>query len=174
MWYNIDINKFAFQLLPPVLRSRLILAIIKVLISPVVYCHQLLIDYRIAVERKFQTTSNVITLEKSLNDLFYLQNGAIYIGDGKIYDTIILYSASDVNMPSYVYAKTSSEKSYMKARGENISDADFYVYVPTFLCTSLIQSEDKYKGLYISKIINLINSYKPAGRKYSIKLYDYE
>ena len=66
------------------------------------------------------------------------------------------------------------EALYLTNDGEYTAKYNFTVYVPTFLCTSLDKEEDRFKGVNLMRIINLLNKYKPAGRTYQIKLYDYE
>ena len=79
MWYKIDLTKFVVQLLPPILRSKFLVALLKVLVLPLSFVYDKLMGHRENVFDKLETSANVIYLEKVLNETFFLSDRQIYI-----------------------------------------------------------------------------------------------
>ena len=50
MWYDVDFTRWAVQLLPPILRSRVLVALLRIIIIPLAYLHRLFTDYRKKVD----------------------------------------------------------------------------------------------------------------------------
>lgn len=176
MWYRVDIMKLAVQLLPPILRCGFTVALLRVLTLPLRYVQGLFASYMAEVSGRLNITASVQYMEKALNDAFYLMDGQIYIESVMVSSDSQYFRLEAEGMdaqhmgtegeaPCYIYNETDVRP------GEEVN---FNVYVPTFLCTSLDASEDKYGGENLRKIKSLIDYYKPAGRKYGIILYDYE
>ena len=169
MWYNADFNKWAVQLLPPILRSRALVALLKAMIQPLVYLHYQFILYRLTSSGRLDVTASVQDIERVLNSAFFLNDGQIYLESMNSAHNTFLYFQKE-NMPSVFV--DASFRLYMP---DEVPDTpNFIIYIPTFLCTALDKEKDLYKGRYLTTIINLLNFYKPAGRRFGIKLYEYE
>lgn len=172
--------RLAVQLLPPVLRNSLLLAFLRAFTAPLRQLHQRFTEYRDRVSGRLDVTAGVQYIEKALNDAFFLSGGQIYIvsvpapvSGGTPY----LHLIAEGQRPRY-FGLRGERPYYMGFSGEGKPESgdpvNFNVYVPTFLCTSPDPGQDRYGGTHIGRIRNLLDYYKPAGRKYGIILYDYE
>ncbi len=173
MWWKTDLLKLAVGLLPPMLRGGLTVALLKVLMLPVRYMYDLLTARRKNANRRLGTTANVASMEKALNDAFFLTDGQIRIDSGDNDDRTFWHLKTE-GQESATLWKATEKGTVLKRRGEASYKDSFTVWVPTFLCTSTDSTEDKYGGHYLREIKILLNYYKPAGRTYRIELYDYE
>ena len=79
MWYKLDIRRLAVQMLPPVLRSRVTVALLYVLTTPLKWINAKFKAAKDETDAAVETTGNVASLEAGLNKLFYLRYGQIYI-----------------------------------------------------------------------------------------------
>lgn len=162
MWYNIDLYKFSQHLLPPMLRKKRLFAFLSILILPFVYLVSLFLKFRIQSLNKLNTNGQVIYIEKVLNDRFFLKNKEIYITDiaGK---ESYLYCRKEEQIPSHLYQRSEEAKRvYVQQRGEGNYSGNFIVNIPSFL------------SVYEGEIKNLVDYYKPAGRSFVLKIYEYE
>lgn len=156
-------TKFAQHLLPPMLRKKKLFSLIKVLISP---CKQILSEFKLFRQQSLdnmQINGQVIYIEKILNDTYFLKNKEIYITD---IEEQILYMNTSAEGDGLVYMSKVGEEGgntvYMSLEGEGNVDGNYQVNVPSFLSD------------YITEITRIVEKYKPSGRKYIIKIYDYE
>ena len=168
MWYNVDFNKWAVQLLPPILRSKVLVVLLKIMLIPLVQLHAQFMRYRATIAGRLVTAS-IQDIERILNATFFLKDRQIYIEDIKSDEKTILYFSHEGQSGMLVYPLLT-----MWYPGEVPDNPNFIIYIPNFLCASLNKAEDKYKGQFLTTIINLIEYYKPAGRRYAIRLYDYD
>lgn len=162
MWYNFDIIKYAQYVLRPSLRKRKIFAIISIFLLPLIFIYTLFKSYRKQAIDKLNINGQVIYIEKVLNDRFFLKNREIYITDiaGK---ESHLYYRREEQIPSYLHKRNEgAEIKYIQQRGEGNYSGNFIVNIPFFLAA------------YESEIKNLVDYYKPAGRSYVLKIYEYE
>lgn len=166
MWYNVDLNRWAEFLVPPILRSQVLLAFIKVLLAPLVSLYQSFLRNKEKVEQKLNISCQTLSIEQLLCNTFFLKNREIYITEVDNIHRQCLYFQKE--RLSNVFM---NERLKLWGREEVPIKANFIVHVPTALCTSLDKQEDKYKGVYLSKILNTLNAYKPAGKLFSIELY---
>lgn len=174
MWYRIDFIKLVFQLLPPILRSRFLTALLGVLIVPLRYLYVKFYLLKEKVDNRLDITGNVQYLEKALNDAFFLKNGQIYIETPEEGCSWMFHFEREVQSPQYLYLYGSGDGMPIYRTGESSLKVNFVVMVPTFLCSDLDKNLDVYGGANISIIRKILNIYKPAGRTFSIELYDYE
>lgn len=165
--------KLAVRLLPPVLRGGLTVALMKVVTLPLRYLYDQLTERRKNADRRLLTTANVASMEKALNDAFYLTDGQIRIESAEADESVYWHRMGETQHALYMHQKTG-EGMTLKRKGESSYRDSFVVMVPTFLCTSEKADEDKYGGKNLREIKNLLSYYKPAGRTYRIELYDYE
>lgn len=167
MWYDLDIYKFGEHLLPPVLRKKRLFAFLCVLLLPAKMVMQVFRPYRKDCLDKLMVNGRIIYIEKILNDRFYLKNKEIYIDDFTEAPPW-LYSRLERGYPSISIFKRAEggilDKIYIKKRAEGKLGGDFIIWVPGFL--------DKQS--YMAEIKNIADYYRPAGRNYTIKIYDYE
>ena len=169
MWYDVDFNRWAVQLLPPILRSRVLVALLRILIIPLAYVHRLFTEYRKKVADRLDITASVQDIERALNRRFFLRNRQIYIESESDDRHLCLYFQVESKPPRYM-----NPRLMLWMSGEVPSKPNFMVYVPSFLATSLNAKEDRYKGRHLAEIIRIIDMYKPAGRRYAITIYEYE
>lgn len=156
-------------MLPPILRSKVLTALLKTMLLPVVWLHGQFMMYRAAVAGLLDVTASVQDMERVLNATFFLHQRQIYIREVNDVQSTCLYFGRE-KMPD-VLVNPSLTVWYPDEVPDN---SNFIVYVPGFLCTSLDKEKDRHKGRHLSMIINLIEYYKPAGRRYGIRLYDNE
>lgn len=162
MWHDFDIIKYAQYVLRPSLRKRKIFAIISVFLLPLIFIYTLYKSYRKQAIDKLNINGQVIYIEKVLNDRFFLKNREIYITDiaGKEF---YLYHRREEQIPSYLHKRSEgAEIKYIQQRGEGNYSGNYMVNIPSFL------------SAYEGEIKNLIDYYKPAGRSYVLKIYEYE
>lgn len=169
MWYDVDFTRWAVQLLPPILRSRVLVALLRIIIIPLAYLHRLFTDYRKKVAERLDITASVQDIERALNRRFFLRNRQIYIESEPDDRHPYLYFRSENMPPVFVNPRLT-----LWMDGEVPDRPNFTVHVPNFLTTSLNAKEDRYKGRHLAEIIRIIDMYKPAGRRYAITIYEYE
>ncbi len=175
MWYRIDFSNLAGQLLPPILRSKFLSALLRILVLPVRLVYGDFYSLHAIVFAKLNTTCNVMYLEKALNDAFFLKERQIYISTPENISDSNCFHFHDENQPDKpLYLLSERHPRYFYINGEKANVVHIIVHVPTFLCTSTNEDEDKYRGTNYNKIKNILNIYKPAGRMFGIELYDYE
>ena len=169
MWYDVDSTRWAVQLLPPILRSRVLVALLRILIIPLAYVHRLFTEYRKKVADRLDITASVQDIERALNRRFFLRNRQIYIE-----------SESDDRHPCLYFQAEGKPPTFLNPRmtlwmdGEVPSKPNFTIFVPSFLVSSLNSEEDRHKGRHLAEIIRIVELYKPAGRRYHINIYEYE
>ena len=174
MWYNIDFTKFALHLLPPILRSKVLMSLLKVMLTPLRYIYSLFKALKEGTDNTLNISGNVLYLQKAMNDAFFLKNDQIYIDTPDEGNKRVLNFRSE-NQPHISMNKKSEGKAQaLWQRHESTVKYNFVVHVPSFLCTSIDMNEDKDRGMNIRIIMNILNKYKPAGRTFSIEIYDYE
>nr|DAY41157.1 MAG TPA: hypothetical protein [Bacteriophage sp.] len=171
MWYKLDIIKLGFQLLPPILRSKVLVALLKAMLRGIRDLYNRFYNYRSHVLNRLNITAGVQYIEKVLNDAFFLSEHQIYIVSADQRVQTVLHFKSEGLTPVYV---SGNPPLYVRAYDDVPKQPSFIVYVPSFLCTSINAAEDKYGGQNLTTILNLLNHYKPAGRSFRIEIYEYE
>lgn len=171
MWYKLDIIKLGFQLLPPILRSKVLVALLKAMLRGIRDLYNRFYSYRSHVLNRLNITAGVQYIEKVLNDAFFLSEHQIYIVSADQRVQTVLHFKSEGLTPVYV---SGNPPLYVRAYDDVPKQPSFIVYVPSFLCTSIDAAEDKYGGQNMTTILNLLNHYKPAGRSFRIEIYEYE
>ncbi len=175
MWYKIDVLRLALQLLPPILRSTLLTALLKVLVLPIVYIYEQFMQIKNNADERLRNTANVVSLERILNAAFHLSGRQIYIETAEVVNVVYMHLKDEQQKAKAVYKKEEGREYVIYAKGESVMGVNFIVYVPTFLCTSTEnRADDKFDWTHLRVITGLLAIYKPAGRTFSIKLYDYE
>lgn len=161
MWYNFDIRKFGWQMLPPILRGKFLFAIIRVLLAPLVYIYDHFRDVKKMSDKTLEITGQVVSIEKALNDKYLFENRDIYISD--VPEQLVLLYKRIERKKTAVFRKRSevekTENVFMRGEGRLF---DFIVNIPSDMRT------------YEADIRRIIDFYKPAGRSYTINYYDNE
>lgn len=118
--------------------------------------------YRKQAIDKLNTNGQVIYIEKILNDRFFLKNREIYITD--ISEQLLyIHLKREEQIPLYLHLHNENyEKVFIKGCDEGNTKGNFLVNIPSFLKE------------YEQEISNLVEYYKPAGRKFVLKIYEYE
>lgn len=173
MWCRIDFTRFVQQLLPPILRSKVMIALFRVFITPLRYLYDKFLAYRDSVSSRLNITANVQYIQKALNDAFYLTDEQIYIETPEE-ERVPAFYFQDEGQPAYYFYMAGNISFYLRSPDDVPQSETYIIFIPTFLCTSLDTTEDKYKGENLQIIYNILNNYKPAGRMYRIEIYDYE
>lgn len=156
MWFNFDILKFALKLLPPVLRRGRLFSFLRVLLMPLVNLHTTIMEYVRECEDNIRINGQVIYIEKALKDYFLLDNDDIYITE-----------YSSISMP--VYFRNSPPYQYIS------NDADNPLYISNETVNSqlrFIVNVPAYLSERIDVIESIIEFNKPAGRQYTINIYE--
>lgn len=176
MWYKIDLVKLVSILTPPILRSKFLFAFLCVLVLPLRYVYSLFAKHKSETDRRLNITANVANLEVALNKLFFLTEGQIYITTPEEDSRQkVLYFKTESQRPFYMYTESEKKKTFFVQEYEASAQINFIIMVPTFLCTSIDSKEmDDYGWMHLDAIKKLLSIYKPAGRTFCIKLYDYE
>ena len=180
MWYRIDFTKLVTHLLPPILRSRFLTALMGAMILPLRYIYGQFHDLKEDVENRLNITANMQYLEKALNDAFFLHDRQIYImtPEEKAEEYVRpFYFTSERQQPHHFYLEEEENVNnfFLYYSNESNSLSNFIVMVPTFLCTSTrAREDDRYEWEYLRMIKNILKTHKPAGRTFGIELYDYE
>lgn len=161
MWYRFDPFRFAEEMLPPLLRSDVLLAFLRAMLRPLRSLLERFTSYREAVRIRLNTTGQTFSLEGALSEKYHLPAGVIYItdtGDRRLY----LYFQREGRIPWHL-RKTGEvdETTYLSFATEGKHEPDFIVHIPSFLRTEE------------AEINRFIARYKPAGRTYRIAYYDY-
>lgn len=162
MWYNVDVYKLGLQLLPPLLRKRVLFAFLCALLSPFRMLAELFGTFRRSSLSRLNVNGQVIYIEKALNEAFELKDREIYLSD-----TDDLMGSGSVLYPkpegsAMVFGSDESEILYIPEGGDGKADGDYIVNVPSFLEAEL------------ESIKTIVEYNKPAGRRYVIKVYEYE
>lgn len=173
MLFDFDLEKFANQLCPPILRSKVLLAIIRAICVPLNYLSAWLNSFRKEVSDNVKVSSNVVVLEGVLNEAFHFVNRKIYITTmeslGEVY--VRMLSEPD-SSPLFLSTLQEERPTYMLQQGELPPGASFTVHIPNTIATSLNPEKDAYRGVNLSKISEIINRYKPVGKNYNIEIYE--
>lgn len=162
MWYNVDVYKLGLQLLPLLLRKRVLFAFLCALLSPFHLLAELFKTFRSSSLKRLNVNGQVIYIEKALNETFDLKNGEIYLSDtdNLMGSGSMLYPQPEQSV--VIFSGDESEILYIPSGGDGKANGDYIVNVPSFLETEL------------ESIKTIVEYNKPAGRSYVIKVYEYE
>ena len=162
MWYNVDILKLGAFLIPPFLRKKKLIAFFGVFLEPFIGLAKKFKAFRKASNQKLNVNGQVIYIEKRLCDEFELEYPYIYITDSDETRANIADMYADQTLSMAMYPLDSDAKLYLESGNESDREQDYIVHVPSFLSDKL------------SEIRTIVEYHRPAGRKFEIKVYDYE
>lgn len=155
--YQIDWNKLIEHTLPYLLRKVKQVAWLYTLIKPVRWLHDEFLAYRTQTRIDLLYTSQVIYLEKLLNDRFDETQRRIYIDDVER-TTVYIGRNSDPD-PLYVGKKDELPYVYVGRSEDYESEHDYRINVPDALPVNEVL------------IRALVDRYNQAGKAYYIRYY---
>jgi len=151
MWFDVDFEKLAVLLTPPLLRKKALVAYMNALMLPVSKLHYKWKVKRTADFYKLQHTGQVCYLRKVLNDALDPSLRRIYIGEGNSFPRKYIYTSAE-KRPIFL------GKMFIYQNAEYLgTGADFTVYVPAEIVSTAKHQLDA-----------LIVFYKLASKKYKI------
>lgn len=157
MYSRFDINRFALQQLPPLLRKKGIYALLRCLLIGLGTIYRSFTGYRESVLLQVNHNSSTASLQKFLNNLFGLQD-SITITDFKDVN-VYLHNEDETNETVYMGYQDESIALNLSSVAPNMVTGGFEVNVPNKLV-----SADNLKT-----IRKWVDFYKPAGTTYKIK-----
>lgn len=161
MWYNFDVQKFGWQMLPTILRGDVMRSLLKVLLLPLVWLFSQFRLLQAEVKERLSSSGQTLSLIEALRRAYRLKEGDVYIVDSE-HKQPHLYLKSEGQRPIYLNRSGAGEPPHLYYEDGAQVEPDFYIYIPDFL-----QAEEE-------GILRIIEQYKPAGRKYKIIYYPYE
>jgi hypothetical protein len=157
--YDIDYTKLALERIPQHVQEVEHNSWVQRLVSPFVYIYNQLLLFRSSVLYKLTITPQVVYLEKMLNDRFDSALKRIYILDGLSYNATYLYTKPE-SKPQHAYTKPEANPLTLFTAGETTQFSfDFVVFVPVAVTFD------------VDEMKSLLNSYKLAGKYYSIQTF---
>lgn len=129
MWYQFDIFKFAVQLVPPILRCKILIVFLDVITLPLRYIYNNFLNHREFVNKRLNITAGVQYIEKALNDVFFLKNREIYILSNESDGIMYWHYESEEKEKIYMALENEEQPLYFRFQGE----AD-YKPASLFLC----------------------------------------
>lgn len=156
--YDINFYKLAVWLTPHEYRKEKFLIILKALVYPLIFVHNVFLKYRKAKLYQLMITPQVCYLERLLNDRYDSELRRIKIDDGIFHLPIYIYQEDEIK-PVYLFTEDENKPVYLYTDGEagEVLD-DFVVLVPVDIIFDM------------NEMKSLLNIYKLAGTKYTIQL----
>lgn len=152
MWFNINFDILAIQMLPNKNRKPIIVAYAQSILKPIDTLHYLWKQKRIDSLYKLDHTGQICYLRGALNDKFDPSLRRIYIDDGNAFPRKYIYTRAE-NHPVFL------GKMYINQNSEYINTgADFFVYVPQ----SIIDTQ-------MEKLNAVIEYYRLSSKRYKIQ-----
>jgi len=166
--YNININILSNWLTPVFLRFAGLKALLSTILTTIQSLFTQLRDYRNLKNYELSITSQVVWLEKMLNDTYDPVNARIYIEEFLDDNCIYLFNKSENEHPPYIYNKSENqEKSFISNKSETSIYPYFNVRVPSYIYSQLILNNNSRLNEMKAKI----NKYKVFGTSYIIQAY---
>jgi hypothetical protein len=157
--FSINYDIIIELLLPVWLRQPKHLAFLKAVLKPLKQIYNAFVAYRTNTLRSISHTGQVIYIERLLNGDATAQY-PIYLSDSddeRLDDYI--YNQSEGQLPIYLYQDSASLPVEVKNEVEYENIDDFVVKVP------------EVPPMSDTEIRNIVEKYKPAGKRYSIQTY---
>lgn len=160
MNYRYDVDKWLLHQLPLVFRRPKLYALIRCIAVALTHVYTTFWRYSNDVRRRLDNTSQVISLERWLNDVFFL-DGDIQIKDYAS-DNVYLHFQGEIPEDIYIGYDSEDAAIYLSANNPGVLSGGFAVYVPAELAT-----EDNLRI-----IRKWVEYYKMAGTEYKIVTYE--
>lgn len=175
--YKFDPYKLAVQLLPQLLYSPLVLAMLKAFCCYIQNIAKNFTELRKGNQTDLNLVPTVLMLEEILNRTFHLEENQIKVTSIEHTGDVYLYWISgDAYMfdHPYFYLEEESQPVYLTKETEPPLGNDITIQIPNFLASSQNVNEDVFGGVNLSIIRQVIDKYKPAGKNCTIEVYTYE
>lgn len=155
MWYNIDIKKLAFLLLPTFLRGTVTKAYVKSFTFPLSFLYDAFIENRTKNLFNLSHNGQKCYLRAVLNEEYDRDLRRIQIDDGNLHDRVYIFPEAQISSQLDLIKNLGTLYIYSD---DDYGDTgvDFYVQIPANI------SYDTYKIKY------LIDFYKLATKRYKI------
>lgn len=161
MPYSFDPQTFARQMLPPILRRGVLVALLRAFITPLVWLMAQLHTTRLRSRDALIASGQIRSLVEVLRRKYQTGEGDIYVQESP-YRSYTLYFEREQMTKPYLHPSSINPVACLIMSDEGRLTPDFYVHVPDYL-------EGKRE-----EIGRLIEQYKPAGRTYKLIFYPYE
>lgn len=155
--YEIEIYKQARWLINKPNRQSGIVTFVKALLSPLFFVHDRFLRFRQAKLYQLHITTQVVYLEKLLNDRFDFTPRRIFIADAEWHLPWFVY-LDEEEKPQYVFREDEEQVLWLYTDGESGSvKDDFVVHIPSEL--SFNENE----------LRSYLDSYRLFGTRYKIE-----
>lgn len=159
-------------MLPPMLRGKVIMALMSAMVVPIVWLWSKFIDYKDGVDRKLHITANVQYIEKALNDALdpELKRITLTEPDESMSTAVYLFWMEEEQSPVYLYKSMEGEEEVRLYNEQEASaEDDFTVTVPWQIIDEIppVSALDKAN---LRTLLSIMEAYKPAGRNYKIEI----
>lgn len=153
-WYRFDVLRFSYEMMPPLLRGKLIIALIGVLVRPLVSLMYRFEELRMRCRSQLIPSGQILAIEEALRERYHLHQGDVYITEPEDVTTYLYLLTEE--------AKTAELPLTLYHADENPNHEDYTIHLPEYL------KRDE------ADVYRIIELYRPAGRKYQITYYPYE
>lgn len=161
MYRKFDVDKFALQQLPPLLRNRVIYALLKSLLAGLSWLQKKFTSYSDEVTGRLAVNGFTINLEVFLNDIFSLDQGTIYITDYES-EKDYLHYYEEIADDVYMGYESEGDQLHLSSSQPDSLAGGFAVMVPAELAT---------EG-NLATIRKWVEYYRYAGTTYKISTYE--
>ncbi|MET3021530.1 hypothetical protein [Flavobacterium hydatis] len=148
MWYKVNFNVLAIQLLPTFLRKPAFMAFVQILMKPITAIYD---DWIIARNEnifRLYHTGQVCHLRKSLNFKFDEDQNRIEIKKGNLYNTTYIYTEGE-GFEKFANQEAEPETIWLRTEVETADTGlDFIVSVPEQIYKTRLESIEAHVKFY--------------------------
>lgn len=153
--YKIDYYKLVRWLVPPFLMQKKLLALLKALLTPVPQLYARFTEQRAKNIYTLAHGTQVVYMQKVLNERFDPSNKRIRIADGKLYNQVYIY-ATEAGLPLFLERE---EPTWLFSSAKyKEGHFDFIV----------VLNNAKVSETELFELRALVDKYKLAGKRYKI------
>jgi hypothetical protein len=157
--YDIDFLKLPCQVVSRPNRKPLFMVVVKAALYPFIFLHNHFTTYRKAKIYQLTITSQVVYLERLLNDRYDSTQRRIFIDDAIEHEPLFIYQEAELK-PVFMYLESEASPQFLYTDGEaGEAKDDFVVFVPIDAAFTEIEMR------------SLIDSYRLTGTKYTIQKF---
>ena len=161
MFYKFDPERFAEEMLPPILRRPLLLALLRAILKPLTSLMARFSTLREQSRKRLAVTGQTISLVETLRERYRLPEGVIYITEPSERQ-LYIFQVGEGRTNIYIHStREQRDPTTIRFAEEGSREPDFTLHLPDFLA-----SEE-------AEIRRFLDLYKPAGKRYAIELYPY-
>ena len=163
--FNIDFDRLVIWNLATFLRRTVRVIWLLVITSPLLRTYNQLLDFRAQSLYKMAHNSQIVYLQKVLNDKFDNTNRGIEVRNSDILEPVWHYDAQE-QKPVYYYDTADEHPVYFRSQADfNRLNSDFEVVMPLALKPGTQQEVDALE----LQVRLLVDYYKLYSKKYIIK-----